>query len=82
MLRGDNPLLELQFQPDQNNPKPFSVTLSFGAVYEIPTAEINAETLFKQADAAMYAAKRAGRDRVATYEPGMTNAPVAQASQA
>jgi diguanylate cyclase (GGDEF)-like protein/PAS domain S-box-containing protein len=45
------------------------VTLSVGA--SIGGADIDADTLLSQADAALYEAKRAGRNRITVFDPAM-----------
>jgi len=49
---------------------PYGVTMSFGAAAVAPGEVGTPEALYERADAAMYAAKRAGRDRVSTETPG------------
>jgi diguanylate cyclase (GGDEF)-like protein/PAS domain S-box-containing protein len=45
------------------------VTLSVGA--STGDADVDADAMFSQADAALYEAKRAGRNRIALFEPAM-----------
>jgi GGDEF domain-containing protein len=44
------------------------VTASFG-VAELPLDAIDADSLVREADRALYAAKQAGRDQVVTAQP-------------
>jgi diguanylate cyclase (GGDEF)-like protein len=56
----------LRFDAGFRSETPYAVTMSFGAV-ALPLDEPQTmQTLYERADAAMYAAKRAGRNRVAT----------------
>jgi len=59
----------LQFTFDR---QPAGVTISVGAAISPPERPVSADELFRRADAAMYRAKRAGRDRVATEELTIT----------
>jgi diguanylate cyclase (GGDEF)-like protein len=69
----------LRFDSGFRSAAPYSVTMSFGAV-ALPLDEPQTmQTLYERADAAMYAAKRAGRNRVATggaagRQPGLPSA--------
>jgi diguanylate cyclase len=57
------------------------VTASLG-VASIPTTARDAQELIAVADAALYEAKRAGKDRVAAAEPDATETPAGQAQTA
>lgn len=48
------------------------VTASIGVASLVPSPDLTPETLVQQADAALYEAKRQGRDRFVLYQPGMT----------
>jgi predicted signal transduction protein with EAL and GGDEF domain len=57
------------------------VTASIG-VASIPATARDAQELIAVADAALYEAKRAGKDRVAAAEPDVVETPAAQAQRA
>ncbi|AFZ45337.1 response regulator receiver modulated diguanylate cyclase [Halothece sp. PCC 7418] len=54
--------------PHQANPNGNSVTLSLGVASLIPDENYSKNDLVRQADAALYEAKNAGRDRVVVYQ--------------
>jgi diguanylate cyclase len=56
------------------NDKQLSVTASFGVAAESDVVGTNPEDLIRAADAALYAAKHAGRDRIVAAEPKPTPA--------
>ena len=56
----------LRFEPGAGRREPFSVTISFGAVAIAADEAVSAGALYDLADTAMYRAKRAGRNCVAT----------------
>lgn len=55
------------------------ISLSIGVAICNPVDKLNAQTLMKQADVALYEVKSAGRDGYKLYQPSMANTP-AQAS--
>lgn len=59
---------------------PYGVTMSFGAAAMGADERLTPEALYDRADTAMYAAKRAGRNRVSTGAAGYPAAPLAAAS--
>ena len=67
----------LRFKPGGAAHAPFSVTMSFGAVAVAPDEVRAAGALYDRADTAMYRAKRAGRNCVATDPPAGAPAPAA-----
>jgi diguanylate cyclase (GGDEF)-like protein len=58
---------ELQIERIDGEP-PLSVTASFG-VASLPECAADKESLIAEADAALYRAKRAGKNRVARGDP-------------
>ncbi len=62
---------ELQFEFDRAGRKSFVVTISFGAAATSGQDSLSAEELFQRADAALYRAKQAGRNRVMTSDPSI-----------
>ena len=56
------------------------VTVSAGVVVAAPDVEVAPEHLYGQADKALYAAKRSGRNRATLYGSEGASVPVAQAS--
>lgn len=56
------------------------VTVSAGVVVAAPDVEVAPEHLYGQADKALYAAKRSGRNRATLYRSEGASAPVAQPS--
>lgn len=56
----------LRFDAGFRDVEPYGVTMSFGAVAQPAGQPETIHALYERADLAMYAAKRAGRDRVAT----------------
>jgi diguanylate cyclase (GGDEF)-like protein len=59
----------LRVELDGAKRETFSVTMSFGAVVTSKDGQFSAADLFRRADAAMYGAKRAGRNRVVAGDP-------------
>lgn len=51
--------------------QPYAVQVSLGLAVAEPGSSISSESLLQQADLAMYAAKRQGKDRLVVYDPGL-----------
>lgn len=65
--------IQRQHVPVQENP-PLQFTVSIG-IAELESPSQSLDELIKQADIALYAAKRAGRNRIRVYRPEMQSAP-------